>query len=514
MNEGAPRLAIRRAELSDIRAIRDLSSRIYGASNAYSTAQLKGQIQNFRDGQLVCVLDGAIIGYCATFRTTERIALQAHSWAEVTGGGFHARHLPDGEWLYGTEVFVDPDHRGARIGQRLYDARKALCVKLGCHGIIFGGRLPTLHRRLKAFGTPAAYVDAVVQGRARDPVLGFQRRNGFEVLGVLEGYLPSDKESLGYAAHLVWHNPQRLAAPGDAAGRGILKDHVRIAVVQYQQRRVGSFDEFGRNVEYFVDVVADYKADFVLFPELFTLQLLSIENAPIPAAEAIARLDTYTEPLKALLQRLAVDYNINIIGGSHPTQVASGAIHNIAYVCLRDGSVHEQQKIHPTPNERYWWNIEGGDELETIMTDCGPIGVLICYDAEFPELARHLADQGARLLFVPFCTDERQSYLRVRYCAQARAVENQAYVALAGNCGNLPGVENMDIQYAQSCIVTPCDFPFARDGVAADTTPNAEMVAFADVHLADLEQARSAGTVQNLNDRRFDLYSIAWKKRR
>jgi predicted amidohydrolase len=95
---------------------------------------------------------------------------------------------------------------------------------------------------------------------------------------------------------------------------------------------------------------------------------------------------------------------------------------------------------------------------------------LICYECEFPETARHFVNQGAQILFVPFCTDERQGYLRVRYCAQARAVENQCFVAIAGNVGNLPDVENMDVQYAQSCILTPCDFPFARDGIAADTT--------------------------------------------
>jgi predicted amidohydrolase len=108
-------------------------------------------------------------------------------------------------------------------------------------------------------------------------------------------------------------------------------------------------------------------------------------------------------------------------------------------------------------------------------------------------------------------TDERQSYLRVRYCAQARAVENQCYLALAGNVGNLPAVENIDIQYAQSCVVTPCDFPFARDGIAADTTPNVEMVAIADLSIDALLSARQSGTVRNLRDRRFDLYSVQWK---
>jgi predicted amidohydrolase len=266
-------------------------------------------------------------------------------------------------------------------------------------------------------------------------------------------------------------------------------------------------------IEYFVDVVADYKGDFVVFPELFALQVLSIEDQELTPSESIEALTKYTPRFREALRDMALRYNINIIGGSHPTRMENGRVENIAYVFLRDGQVHEQPKIHPTPNESYWWNIEGGNVLNAIETDCGPIGVLICYDAEFPELARHLADQGAQILFVPFCTDERQSYLRVRYCAQARAVENQFYVVLSGNVGNLPNVHNMDIQYAQSCILTPCDFPFARDGVAADTTPNVETVAIADLRPDTLMMARNSGTVQNLRDRRHDLYSVYWRGR-
>ncbi|WP_288074548.1 nitrilase-related carbon-nitrogen hydrolase, partial [Marinobacter sp.] len=142
---------------------------------------------------------------------------------------------------------------------------------------------------------------------------------------------------------------------------------------------------------------------------------------------------------------------------------------------------------------------------------CGPIGVLVCYDAEFPELTRHLVDQGIQILFVPFCTDERQSYLRVRYCCQARAVENQLFVVMSGNVGNLPKVPNMELQYGQSCILTPCDFPFARDGIAADTTPNVETVAFADLRPETLLTARNSGTVKNLKDRRHDLYTVNWR---
>jgi predicted amidohydrolase len=248
----------------------------------------------------------------------------------------------------------------------------------------------------------------------------------------------------------------------------------------------------------------------VVFPELFTLQLLALEEQRLTPAESIEALTLYTPRFVEAMRDMAISYNINIIGGSHPTRTEDGEIQNIAYVFLRDGSVHAREKIHPTPNERHWWGIQGGDEVSTILTDCGPIGVLICYDSEFPELARRLADEGARILFVPFCTDNRQGYLRVRYCCHARAIENQLYVVMSGNVGNLPGVENMDIQYAQSAILTPCDFPFARDGIAAEASENVETVTIADLDLTDLSWARAQGTVQNLRDRRFDLYRTTW----
>lgn len=510
-----PQLIVRNARVSDAKAICSLSGRVYEDEGPYTQAQIKGQIHNFPDGQFVAEYQGKVVGYCATFVVPEYVALRQHTWDEITADGFASRHDQNGDYLYGMEVFIDPDYRKMRIGQRLYDERKKLCQYLRLKGIVFGGRLPGLQRRIKEVGSPEAYVKAVLGKQFRDPVLSFQLRNGFEFLGILHGYYPQDRQSLGHAAHLIWRNPQvSHEAEFEKAPSGArLPETIRVATVQYEQRRVGSLEEFQHIVEYFVDVVADYRADFVVFPELFTLQLLSLEHRKLSPAESIDSLTSYTDGLKTFLSDLAVRYNVNIIGGSHPTHVSESDIQNICYVYLRDGSIHEQPKIHPTPNERHWWNISGGSDISTIMTDCGPIGVLICYDCEFPELARHLVNQGAQILFVPFCTDERQSYLRVRYCAQARAVENQCYVVLSGNVGNLPGVENMDIQYAQSCILTPCDFGFARDGIAADTSPNVETVAFADLRFDTLNSARNSGTVQNLRDRRYDLYSVRWKKR-
>lgn len=510
------RLSIRNATAADVPAIADLSTRVYAGTGmyGYSTGSLRGQINNFPAGQFVAMVDDLVVGYCATFRISESIGLKRHSWTEITGNGYASRHDPNGDWLYGMEVCVDPAFQGYRIGQRLYNQRKALCQSLGLKGIVFAGRLPTLAKRIKRFKNVDDYIEQVQSKKQRDPVLSFQLRNGFEVIGVLPNYLDADQQSLGYGIHLAWRNPkvidEQQSGPNKHYGKR-QPDTIRIGSVQYMQRRVKSFEEFLSFVEYFVDVVADYKGDFVVFPEMFALQLLSIEDQELNPAESIEALSRHTPRFKEALRDMAIRYNINIIGGSHPTHMPNGRVENIAYVFLRNGAIYEQPKIHPTPNEVYWWNIEGGHSLQAIDTDCGPIGVLICYDSEFPELARHLADQGAQILFVPFCTDERQSYLRVRYCCQARAVENQFYVVMSGNVGNLPGVANMDIQYAQSCILTPCDFPFARDGIAADTTPNVEMVAFADLRPEILNTARNGGTVQNLRDRRHDLYSVQWR---
>ncbi|MDY7097841.1 MAG: GNAT family N-acetyltransferase [Pseudomonadota bacterium] len=514
---GKARLEIRQAQLKDVSAIGDLVRRAYDDLPAYTQGEIRGQINNYPEGCFVAKLDGKIVGYCASMRLDERVALADHTWDEVTGNGFGSRHDPTGDWLYGYELCVDPKVRGSRLGRRLYEERRTLAERNELTGIVFGGRMPgysrAKRRKNNRADTPQEYLDLILENKVHDPVLRFQLANGFEPQGILPKYLPEDKASRGNAVRMVWRNPyvDADAPPKHRLPRDV--QSVRIATCQLQARAVHGFDEFMKHVEYFVDVAADYESDFIVFPELFTLMLLSAEEQELSALEAIERLSEYTPRIRTKLSEMALAYNINIIGGSHPTRMPDGDIHNVAYVCLRDGSIYAQEKIHPTPNEAYWWNIKGGDSIDAIPTDCGPIGVLICYDSEFPELARRLVDEGARIIFVPFCTDSRQGYLRVRYCAQARAIENQCYVVMSGNVGNLPNVANMDIQYAQSCILTPCDFPFARDGIAAESSENVETLTISDVNLADLSWARAEGTVQNLADRRFDLYQIEWDKR-
>jgi len=112
------------------------------------------------------------------------------------------------------------------------------------------------------------------------------------------------------------------------------------------------------------------------------------------------------------------------------------------------------------------------------------------------------------ILFVPFLTDTQNGYTRVRNCAQARAIENECYVAIAGCVGNLPKVNNMDIQFAQAAVFTPSDFAFPTNGIKAEATPNTEMTLIVDVDVDLLKELHEHGSVRIMKDRRKDLYQI------
>ncbi|MCI4665744.1 MAG: bifunctional GNAT family N-acetyltransferase/carbon-nitrogen hydrolase family protein [Neomegalonema sp.] len=504
-------LEIRRTEISDIPELIEISRRVYPDEAPYEAGQLRGQIDRFPEGQFVSVYDGRVVGFVSTFRISERAAFAPHSWDSITGGGYAARHDGRGRWLYGMEVAVDPAYRRFRIGQRLYDARKRLVQELGLKGVVFGGRLPGFARRRKEFDGPQEYFEAVRDGRVKDPVARFQIMQGFEPVRLLDEYAPDDRASGGVAALMAWRNPDFDEHFDRQPITRRNPQIVRVTAVQLQARPAQSVAELLQSIEYFVDVASDNGSDFVVFPEHFSLALLAGHPKRLSPEEAMSAVAGETRALVDGMSALAVRFNINIIGGSHPSQVGD-EVRNVAYACLRDGAVVEQEKLHVTPDERDYWRIRGGTQINAFDTDCGPVAIMICYDSEFPELARRVVDQGARILFVPYATDNRQGHLRVKLCCQARAIENQVFVVTAGNVGNLPNVENMDLNYAQSGVYTPCDYAFARDGVAAEADANVETAATADLDLSALAHARAHGAVRNFRDRRFDLYKVIWRK--
>lgn len=287
---------------------------------------------------------------------------------------------------------------------------------------------------------------------------------------------------------------------------------LRVSCVQWPMQAFASLPHFVQKVEALVAAQASYKADFVLFPEFFTAPLLTLAPGldPLQGMRELARL---TPELVEACSRMAVTYRINIVAGTMP-QLEKGKLYNVATLCRRDGSIETQYKLHPTPGEVRDWQMQGGAELKVFDTDAGRIGIEVCYDVEFPELARLQAEQGMDILFVPSWTDSKYGYQRVRFCAQARAIENECYVVLGSSVGMLPEVDCLDNQYGQSAVFAPSDYGFPHDAVLAEATANCPMNLVTDLDLGKLAQVRSQGSVRNAQDRRHDLYRLQWLGRK
>ncbi len=473
--------------------------------NYWEENQLQRLLKKFPEGQVVVKVNGQIAGCALSIIVNYEDFDKNHTYQDITANYTFDSHSDDGDVLYGIEVFIKPEFRGLRLARRLYDSRKELCERLNLRSIAFGGRIPNYHKYAKEL-TPKQYIEKVKRKEIHDPVLDFQISNDFHPSRIMKSYMEGDADSNDYAVLLEWDNIyyekpiQKVAAQ---------KKVVRLGLIQWQMRPYKDLKTLMQQAEFFIDAVAGYRADFALFPEFFNAPLMA-QNNHLSESEAIRELANYTDDIVQQFSNFSISYNINIITGSMPEK-RDGKLYNVGYLCRRDGTMEKYEKIHVTPDEAKVWGMQGGRQIKVFDTDCGKIGVLICYDSEFPELSRLLAEQGMDILFVPFLTDTQNGYSRVRNCAQARAIENECYVAIAGSVGNLPNVHNMDIQYAQSMVFTPCDFAFPANGIKAEATPNTEMILIANMDIDLLRELHQFGSVRNLKDRRLDLFKL--KKR-
>lgn len=496
-------IEVRNLTLKDFMELKESMKAAYPKMEgmAWSQSSLSRLIQKFPEGQICVTVNGRVVGCALSIIVKYSRFGDNHTYKEITGNYTFNTHDPKGDILYGIEVFVHPDYRGMRLARRMYDTRKTLCENLGLRAIVAGGRIPKYEEHAEEL-TPRQFIEKVKSREIYDPALSFQLSNDFHVKKILKNYLPYDEQSKGFATLLQWDNIYYEEKSNPIRQ---LKSTVRIGLVQWQMRPY-DLDGFLQQVEYFVDAVSDYESDFILFPELFNAPLMG-EFGDLDPAAAIRAVAKYTSMLYKKCQELAVSYNVNIIAGSMPV-VENNDLYNVSYLCRRDGTSENYYKIHQTPAEVNDWGMKGGNKIKTFDTDCGRIGILICYDVEFPEVCRLMALQGMDILFIPFMTDTQHGYNRVRYCAQARAIENECYVAISGNVGNLPKVNNMDLQFSQSAIFTPSDFSFPVNGIKAEATPNTETIVVADVDLILLKELHEVGSVKNLKDRRTDLYDI------
>ncbi len=499
------RIKCRNISINDHEAVCHLQLECFPGMKPWSIEQFQSILSVFPEGQFCIEYNGKIIASCCSLIINRSEYAETASWNELTDKGMIRNHDPGGDTLYGMEIMVHPAYRQMKLARRLYEARKNLVKEYNLKNILIGGRIPHYHRYADKMEVKE-YVQQVIDKKIYDPVLTAQLSNGFVLKRLLPDYLPNDKESVGYGTFLEWNN---LLYTDKKDQMQKADPYVRVTCIQYQMRMIKDFDEFAANCEYFVDVASDYRTDFVVFPEMLTMQLLTFLPKKHPA-EAVRELDKFTGQYVELFTRLAIRYNVNIIGGSH-FEVENENLYNVSYLFKRDGTHARQYKIHITPHEKKWWGVQAGDEIKVFNTDCGKIAIAICYDIEFPELCRIAASKGANIIFVPFNTDERRSYLRVRYCAQARAIENQVYVVMTGCVGNLPNVDNLDIHFAQSAILTPSDIEFHREGLAAEAPPNVETAIVQELDINLLKRNRQYGSVQTWNDRRTDLYHVVCK---
>jgi predicted amidohydrolase len=280
---------------------------------------------------------------------------------------------------------------------------------------------------------------------------------------------------------------------------------MRVTAVQYHLHTIGSFVEFAKQVEHYITIASEYESDFVLFPELFTTQLMSIGDS-LGKAQPIGALPNYTEKYRSLFKRLAEQTGMHLVGGTHIT-AENGRLYNSAHLFYPDGRIAVQKKLHLTPSEVKDWNMGAGDTLEVFDTDKGRIAILVCYDVEFPEVVRMARARGADVLFCPSCTYDRHGFHRVRYTCHARTIENQIYVVTTGTVGSLPTVDFMRGNFGQAAVLTPNDVPFPPGGIMAQGEINHDMVVTADLDLDLLAQVRERGSVTTWRDRRTDLYT-------
>lgn len=508
------KITTRKWRLEDIPAIIECSRaayKDYTEEYIYTPRHYEMQFAAFPQGQFVAVHGKRIIGYA----TSLIVNIDDEFWYDVdelTGAGTFSTHNPDGDTLYGADIAVHPDFRRRGVAEMLYKRRRSLLKKYNLRRMIAYGRIPG-YREYAGRMTAEQYVEKVKSGELRDQALNLHLKAGYEVRKV-QLDITVDRSSLNYSTFLVMENPDFDFAKKKISSNAFPKiqaRRVRVCAAQYDMRAIRSFDELKDSVEFFADTADSHHCHFLVFPEYFTYQLLSYKKR-LSMREATAELAGYAGRYIEMFRDTAREYNIYIIGGSHPV-LREGKYYNTAHFFTPSGNVYTQDKLHITPAERNEAGIEPGEAIRVFRTPLARIAIQVCYDIEFPEVSRLLTLAGVEIIFVPFFTEEKKAYYRVRHCAQARAVENFIYIVMTGNVGNMQTRSGSFMNYSQAAILTPSDFSFPEKGVEGEADPNVEAVVISELALSSLSQQRHVASVRPLHDMRQDLYSLDPKTR-
>lgn len=242
--------------------------------------------------------------------------------------------------------------------------------------------------------------------------------------------------------------------------------NLTIAAAQYPLDDVQTLSAWRAKVTRWVEDAVSKQADVLLFPEYAAMELSSIGGLGHGLEKSFAGVAALEEEIIDLHQSLARKHGVMIVSGSNP-HVRSTLRFNVAHVFGPQGQHDSFTKIMPTPWERESWRITGGRDLKLFLFNGVKIGLLICYDIEFPLLSRALAEAGAEVILAPSNTETAWGYWRVRTGAAARALENQIYTVQSPCVGTAPFCDACAVNVGAAGFFAPPDKGFPESGVIA-----------------------------------------------
>ncbi len=278
-------------------------------------------------------------------------------------------------------------------------------------------------------------------------------------------------------------------------------DRIRIAVTQYPIERMPTLEIVEHKISSWVSRAASERADLIVFPEYGLMEIAGtcpddVAKSLEASLDAVARL---RPRIDAHYRELARQHKIYILGASGPARRDDGTVANVARLFAPNGNSGTQEKIIMTPFEKRW-GVTGGGEARVFETEIGRIGVLICYDSEFPLLARTMTDAGARLLLVPSCTERVSGYHRVRTAAMARALESTVAVAQSPTVGEAAWSPAVDFNSGAAGIYVPAEAGVSDTGVLVAGPLNESHLAVGEIDFAKLERLNTQGEMHNNTD--------------
>jgi predicted amidohydrolase len=276
----------------------------------------------------------------------------------------------------------------------------------------------------------------------------------------------------------------------------------RLAAAQYNIGFLKSWDDYSAKIARWVADAADNGAKMLLFPEYFSMELASLfpEEVYKSLSRQLSEMQTLLPDFVMLFSDMAEQHGVHIVAGSFPVRMEDGSYRNRSFLFRPDGTTDHQDKLQMTRFENEHWLITGGEEIKTLDTEFGRIGINICYDSEFPMIARKQVEAGADLILVPSCTDTLAGYHRVRIGCQARALENQCYVVQSPTVGQAPWSEAVDVNIGAAAVYTPVDYGYPDNGILAIGELNQAQWVYAEIDLASIAHIRQTGQVFNYRD--------------